>query len=133
MKRAYIFTLDVIIAATVLTAMMTSIYFMLGNMNPNQPDYRYLTAKDSLGTLDLSGDLQKSIKNSDGSKISEYLDNAMQPQFCGTIKVKDQTDSTIINTTKSNCNPPTGDITVERRMIMVKGDPYRVKMEVWAS
>lgn len=133
MRKGFVFTLDVIIAAAVLSTLMTSMYYMLGSMQPTSPDYRYLVATDSLATLDLSGDLKHSIENSTDSNLKEYLDHAVQPQFCGNITVRNQTDSKILSTTKSGCSKPSGKVTVARRMVMVEGEPYRVKMEVWGN
>lgn len=133
MNRAYIFTVDVIIAAAVVTVMLTSSYFILGDLKEVSPNHKYILATDSLATLDQSGDFKETIKEEEATVIQGYLDNAMPEQYCGNITIYDSTNNIILNAVKTGCTEKKPSLSIARRMVMVQGDPYRVKMEAWLN
>jgi hypothetical protein len=137
-RKAFIFSLDALIAIVAATVIIGASFFYLSQvqtLNWSQPSITVISM-DTLTTLRVDGTLKRAIEDDSNKTIELFFDKMYPSNICGGIELYDRHRSLILTANKTGCDSPPGDsesneLFVSRRTFIVNKQMHYVFLRTW--
>lgn len=131
-RKSLIFTIDGILAMSVIFVAVAFVFFSFSKVNSTQFAEQSLskTAMDSLTVLEKEHTLSSAIETSDTSYIKYFL-NATDNSICANITLYNASDTVKASTSKSNCSSSEFPKYANRVFVGNNKKAYHARMGVW--
>ena len=136
-KKAFIFSLDALLALLAATVLISASFFYLSQvqtLNWSQPSL-FVTSMDTLATLRLDGSLEDAVDTGSNSTIELFFNNMYPSNICGRMELYSRSGTLVLSSKKTGCSLPAStdskSIFVSRRTFVANKQLYYAYLRTW--